>query len=73
MLKSGLVHNNKMNNDTQAYRMTTLGLTLQESLDEMIQSNNMKTEMAQKVIKEFDKSINQALSTRIKNKINFKV
>ena len=39
----------------------------------MIQANNIKSEMARKVIEEFDKSINKALSSRIKNKINFKV
>ena len=62
-----------MNNDTQAYRMTTLGLTLQETLDEMIQTNNLKNELAQRVLIEFDNSINRALSTKMKNKISFKV
>ena len=62
-------------NDTnvQAYRMTTLGITLQETLDEMLQMDSIKEKQAKRIFEEFDKSINKTLSTRIKNKVNFKV
>merc|ERR1712190_400949 len=45
------------------YRNTTLGHTLQEALDELMQL---------KLLLQFDKSINTALNTRVKTKLNFK-
>lgn len=62
-----------MNVDTQAYRRTTLGITLQETIDEMMHTSNLKEPLARRLLEEFDKSINRTLSTRIKNKVNFKV
>ena len=53
------------------YRMTTLGHTLQESLDELSLSQT-KPELAEKVLLQFDKEISDALSTRVKNRISFK-
>jgi len=56
----------------QLYRNTTLGHTLQESLDELIQLGQITPQLALKVLLQFDKSINSALSNRVKNKISFK-
>jgi len=56
----------------QLYRNTTLGHTLQESLDELIQLGQITPQLALKVLLQFDKSINVALSQRLKNKVNFK-
>lgn len=56
----------------QLYRNTTLGNTLQESLDELIQLGQITPELALKVLQQFDKAINNALANRVKNKINFK-
>jgi transcription initiation factor TFIIA small subunit len=56
----------------QLYRNTTLGHTLQESLDELIQLGQITPQLALKVLLQFDKSINTALSQRVKNKISFK-
>ena len=56
----------------QLYRNTTLGHTLQESLDELIQCGQITPQLALKVLLQFDKAINQALANRVKNRINFK-
>ncbi|GFN83212.1 transcription initiation factor iia subunit 2 [Plakobranchus ocellatus] len=56
----------------QLYRNTTLGHTLQESLDEQIQLGQISPNLALKVLLQFDKAINQALANRVKVKISFK-
>ncbi|KAL5020076.1 hypothetical protein ScPMuIL_002968 [Solemya velum] len=56
----------------QLYRNTTLGHTLQESLDELIQCGQITPQLALKVLLQFDKAINTALASRLKNKITFK-
>ena len=55
----------------QVYRNTTLGHTLQESLDELIPSGEITPELAQKALLQFDKEISNALSTRVKNRVSF--
>jgi transcription initiation factor TFIIA small subunit len=56
----------------QLYRNTTLGHTLQEALDELMQLQLLSPNLALRVLLQFDKSINTALSTRVKTKLNFK-
>lgn len=56
----------------QLYRNTTLGHTLQEALDELMQMQMLSPNLALRVLLQFDRSINQALSTRVKTKLNFK-
>ncbi|XP_018322898.1 transcription initiation factor IIA subunit 2 [Agrilus planipennis] len=56
----------------QLYRNTTLGHTLQESLDELIQYGQITPQLACKVLLQFDKSINQTLATRVKSRLTFK-
>ena len=56
----------------QLYRNTTLGATLQESLDELMQLQMLSPALALRVLIQFDKSINTALATRVKNKLHFK-
>ncbi|RNA09918.1 transcription initiation factor IIA subunit 2 [Brachionus plicatilis] len=56
----------------EVYRNTTLGNTLQECLDEMIQTNQITERLANRVLKEFDKSVNNALATRVKTRYTFK-
>ncbi|KAL0275608.1 UNVERIFIED_CONTAM: hypothetical protein PYX00_003411 [Menopon gallinae] len=51
---------------------TTLGTTLQESLDELIQYGQITPQLGMKVLLQFDKSINNALSTRVKSRLTFK-
>ncbi|XP_044744494.1 transcription initiation factor IIA subunit 2 [Coccinella septempunctata] len=56
----------------QLYRNTTLGHTLQESLDELIQYGQITPQLASKVVLQFDKSINQTLATKVKSRLTFK-
>lgn len=56
----------------QLYRNTTLGNSLQESLDELIQSQQITPQLALQVLLQFDKAINNALSSKVKNRVNFK-
>nr|QBH73597.1 transcription initiation factor IIA gamma chain [Thermobia domestica] len=56
----------------QLYRNTTLGNTLQESLDELIQYGQITPQLAIRVLLQFDKAINNALATRLKSRITFK-
>jgi len=56
----------------QLYRNTTLGHTLQEGLDELIQYHQISTPLAAKVLLQFDKSMNTLLATKVKSRLNFK-
>ncbi len=56
----------------QLYRNTTLGHTLQESLDELVQYSQIPPSLANRVLLQFDKSMNNALSTRVKARVTFK-
>ncbi|XP_063627889.1 uncharacterized protein LOC134799417 isoform X3 [Cydia splendana] len=56
----------------QLYRNTTIGNTLQESLDELIQYGQITPALAVRVLLQFDKSINQALSNKVKSRLTFK-
>jgi transcription initiation factor TFIIA small subunit len=56
----------------QLYRNTTLGTTLQDSLDELLQAQQISPSLKTKVLEEFDRAINNALATRVRNRINFK-
>lgn len=56
----------------QMYRNTTLGMTLQDTLDELIQNGQISSQLALKIMTVFDKVINRALSTKIKTRVQFK-
>jgi len=56
----------------QLYRTTTLGATLQETLDEFIQFQQITPELAFKVLLQFDKTINNALAQKVRSRIAFK-
>ncbi|XP_015792534.1 transcription initiation factor IIA subunit 2 [Tetranychus urticae] len=56
----------------QLYRNTTLGHTLQESLDEFVQCNQITPQLALKILVQFDKSINVALASKVKTRLTFK-
>uniref|UniRef100_A0AC11C678 Uncharacterized protein n=1 Tax=Ovis aries TaxID=9940 RepID=A0AC11C678_SHEEP len=57
----------------QLYRNTTLGNSLQESLDELIQSQQITPQLALQVLLQFDKAINAALAQRVRNRVNFRL
>uniref|UniRef100_A0A2K6G9U5 Transcription initiation factor IIA subunit 2 n=1 Tax=Propithecus coquereli TaxID=379532 RepID=A0A2K6G9U5_PROCO len=54
------------------YRNTTLGNSLQESLDELIQSQQITPQLALQVLLQFDKAINSRLVQRVRNRANFR-
>jgi transcription initiation factor TFIIA small subunit len=54
------------------YRNTTLGNALQDALDELRQMQMLPPSIAPKVLIEFDKSIDRAMSSRVKNKLTFR-
>ena len=56
----------------QLYRNTTSGNSLQESLDELIQSQQITPPLALQVLLQFDKAINAALAQRVRNRVNFR-
>ncbi|XP_068203516.1 transcription initiation factor IIA subunit 2 isoform X1 [Palaemon carinicauda] len=56
----------------QLYRNTTLGNTLQESLDELIQFQQISPSLALRVLLQFDRAINQALANKVRARITFK-
>ncbi|CAO2579711.1 Transcription initiation factor IIA subunit 2 [Lemmus lemmus] len=56
----------------QLYRNTTLKNSLQESLDEFIQSQQITPQLALQVLLQFDKAINSALAQRVRNRVNFR-
>ncbi|XP_045596550.1 transcription initiation factor IIA subunit 2 isoform X1 [Procambarus clarkii] len=56
----------------QLYRNTTLGNTLQESLDELIQFQQISPNLALRVLLQFDRAINMALANKVRARINFK-
>lgn len=56
----------------QMYRTTTLGVALRSTLDELVEDGTITPTLAQNVMATFDKSINKALSQRVKNKTSFK-
>ncbi|CAF0929099.1 unnamed protein product [Adineta ricciae] len=55
----------------QLYRNTTLGVTLQETLEDMITQGQLTEQAAGKVLSEFDRSINAVLDKRITKKVQF--
>lgn len=54
------------------YRNTTLGKTLQDTLDELIESEKLPEHLAFKCMSQFDKSINNAFKNKIKTMLTFR-
>ncbi|XP_024600533.1 transcription initiation factor IIA subunit 2-like [Neophocaena asiaeorientalis asiaeorientalis] len=54
----------------QLHRNTTLGNSLQESLDELIQSQQITRQLALQVLLQFDKAIYSVLVQKVRNRVN---
>ncbi|XP_059876685.1 transcription initiation factor IIA subunit 2-like [Delphinus delphis] len=54
----------------QLHRNTTLGNSLQESLDELIQSQQITPQLALQVLLQFDKAIYSVLVQKVRNRVN---
>ena len=57
----------------QLYRNTTLGHTLQETVEEFLADGQITEQIKLKVMLAFDRCINNGLSTRVKTRLTFKV
>jgi len=55
----------------ELYRRSTLGMTLTDSLDEMVTNGKLTPTIAMKVLAQFDKCMNEALKN-VKTKTTFK-
>lgn len=49
-----------------------MGVALTETLDDLVRHQQLTPAMAMRVLYQFDKSISEALSTKVKNKANIK-
>lgn len=56
----------------QLYRNTTLGISLQDALDEQIGTQQVTPSLALKVLQQFDKSMTQSLNQKVKTRYTFK-
>eukprot|EP01116_Phalansterium_solitarium_P011745 TRINITY_DN27502_c0_g1_i1.p1 TRINITY_DN27502_c0_g1~~TRINITY_DN27502_c0_g1_i1.p1 ORF type:complete len:145 (+),score=30.22 TRINITY_DN27502_c0_g1_i1:159-593(+) len=54
------------------YRQATVGLALQDSLQELLQKGQISEGLVEKILQNFDKAVARAFSTRINNKATFK-
>ncbi|KAG9297125.1 hypothetical protein G9A89_019406 [Geosiphon pyriformis] len=61
-----------MNVPYELYRTSSIGQALADSLDDLIKQGHITPQLAMKVLTQFDKSITEALETKVKNKATFK-
>ncbi|MBA0808267.1 hypothetical protein Gohar_024020 [Gossypium harknessii] len=56
----------------ELYRRSTIGMCLTEALDEMVSNGTLSPELAIQVLVQFDKSMTEALESRVKSKVTIK-
>nr|TKS14895.1 Transcription initiation factor IIA subunit 2 [Populus alba] len=56
----------------ELYRRSTIGMCLTETLDDMVQNGTLSPELAFQVLVQFDKSMTEALETKVKSKVTIK-
>ena len=57
----------------ELYRRSTLGLALTDSLDELIQDNQLSPQLAMKVLYQFDRTMVDLLNNRVRTRGTIKV
>ena len=57
----------------ELYRRSTIGQTLTDALDELIQSEQITPQLAMRVLSQYDRSMTDALASRIRSRAIFKV
>ncbi|XP_002137443.2 transcription initiation factor IIA subunit 2-like [Drosophila pseudoobscura] len=55
----------------QLYRSSTVGITLQDTLDELVKNGQMSPFLAGKVLQQYDVSINEAFKENVKTCLTF--
>ncbi|KAI5074252.1 hypothetical protein GOP47_0010213 [Adiantum capillus-veneris] len=61
-----------MASNCELYRKASIGTSLTDALDELVTNGSLTPLLAVKVLMQFDKSMNDALQTKIKSKVSFK-
>ncbi|KAF4552129.1 Transcription initiation factor IIA subunit 2 [Elsinoe fawcettii] len=56
----------------ELYRGTTLGVTLADTLDDLISSRRIEPQLAMKIMANFDQAIAQVLTEKVKARMSFK-
>uniref|UniRef100_A0A7S0ZDF9 Transcription initiation factor IIA subunit 2 n=1 Tax=Timspurckia oligopyrenoides TaxID=708627 RepID=A0A7S0ZDF9_9RHOD len=56
----------------QHYRVSTVGIQLEDSLEDMLDSETLTEEQAEIIRNQFDKAISAALASQVKNKATLK-
>lgn len=56
----------------ELYRKSSIGMSLTDALDELVTNGTISPLLAVKVLMQFDKSMNDALSQKVKTKTTFK-
>ncbi|KAK0672690.1 transcription initiation factor IIA, gamma subunit-domain-containing protein [Cercophora samala] len=54
------------------YRHGSLGMTLTDALDELIENNSIAPQLAMKVLTQFDRVVAETLQERVKSRLTFK-
>lgn len=67
------MHTTMSERNYELYRKSSLGLSLTDTLDELITSEQINGQLAMKILLQYDKSFNTLLAQRVRNKTNFKV
>lgn len=57
----------------ELYRNSSLGVSLRDTVDELINHAQISAELGNKVLLQFDKSFCSLLATKVKNKSKFEV
>jgi hypothetical protein len=57
----------------ELYRRSTLGVTLLDTLDELITDRKIEPQLAFKILANFDKCIAEVLADKVKSRMSFKV
>ncbi|XP_024396060.1 transcription initiation factor IIA subunit 2 isoform X1 [Physcomitrium patens] len=56
----------------ELYRKSSIGMSLTDALDELVTNGTISPLLAVKVLMQFDRSMNEAFSTKVKAKTSFK-
>ncbi|MDI1486475.1 MAG: Transcription initiation factor IIA subunit 2 [Ramalina farinacea] len=56
----------------ELYRGSSIGMSLIDTLDDLVHSGRLEPQTAMKVISAFDKSITEVLADKVKARLNFK-
>eukprot|EP00897_Mesotaenium_endlicherianum_P008715 jgi/Mesen1/7872/ME000042S07315 len=56
----------------EIYRKSTIGMSLTDALDELVMNGSISPVLAVKILTQFDKSMSETLSTKVKAKTSFK-